>query len=655
MDALLLRGISVQNLNKLRSHRSFRVPVTADDKIKFALSSSKDASSEQYKTLDLVNLSLTGLGFYSRKKISIGQSVYANLNFKGSAFLIPGKITRINEILNDYGECEKYFCGLEFDVDDHRMSRAFIQKFVSSFSSRRLKDHLIELLHDEGLVNKQSSKEKISLLKNLYQDMRKFDELQGFVKVIFKETSRLVRAGRFHFYLIDKKKDELVLFDFEKEGPSENKFNLKGTLIEKVLNQRRIINTKFGRMDNDPLYSELASLFDIETSSLILIPIYDEQGGICAIMEFANKKGDDFFSYDDLLLCEILSFTITSVWKDFHREPLADGELEYLNTSEYELVGLSEETLAMKRFINSVKDTNQNVLILGEYGIGKKLFAQIIHFSGPRKQMGVGVINSHDILSSNDLDLVLSGDEEHVGKLELYTGGTIIIKDVCALPMEAQKNLFEIMGKRKDIRFITTSPSNLDLMVSENRFYLGLYELMAQKFVRIPALRDRKEDIVPLMRFFLEKICYAQGLYVKRVGPKIVEFFKNYDWPGNIQELKTAIDRLVLYHSSLHYIDEISPDVAPVIDVDLGQYKVFDSILRHVDTTKLQEVPKEDLESLYLVSLVEKFFENGESINDLSEALKMDVERLRQNLFHGQRLYKEYFGIELKEIDKMAS
>lgn len=645
----------MHNLNKLRSHRSFRVPVNAEDKIKFALFTSKDANSEQYKTVDLVNLSLTGLGFYSRKKISIGQSVYANLNFKGSSFLIPGKITRLNEILNEYGECEKYFCGLEFDVDDHRMSRAFIQKFVSSFSGRRLKDHLIELLHDEGMANKQSSKEKVSLLKNLYQDMRKFDELHGFIKIIFKETARLIRSERFHFYMIDRKKDNLILFDFEKEMPSENKFNLKGTLIEKVLNQRRIINTKFGRMDHDPLYTELASLFDIETTSLILIPVYDEQGGICAIMEFANKKGDDFFSYEDLLLCEILSFTITSVWKDFHKEPLEDSELEYLNTSEYELVGLSEETLALKRFVNSVKETGQNVLILGEYGIGKKLLAQIIHFSGPRKQMGVGIVNSHDILTSADLDFILNGDEDHVGKLELYSGGTIIIKDVCTLPMEAQKNLFDVMMSRKDIRFITTSPSNLDLMVSENRFYLGLYELMAQKFVRIPPLRERKEDIVPLMRFFLEKICYAQGLYVKRVGPKIVDFFKDYDWPGNIQELKTAIDRLVLYHSSLHYIEEISPDVAPVIDVDLGQYKIFNGILKHVDTTKLQALPLEDLESLYLVSLVEKFFENGETINDLSEALKMDVERLRQNLFHGQRLYKEYFDIDLKEIDKIAS
>lgn len=645
----------MHNINKLRSHRSFRVPVTEEDKIKFSLFMGKDLDSEQYKSIELVNLSLTGLGFYTRKKIPVGQSVYANLAFKGSRFHIPGRITRLSEIVNDYGECEKYFCGLEFDVDDHRMSRAFIQKFVSSFSGRRLKDHLIDLLHDQGIASKQSSKDKISLLKNLYQDMRKFDELHGFLKIIFKETSRLIKASRFHFYLVDRNRDNLNLFDFEKEAPSENQFSLKGTLMEKVLNQRRIINTKLGRLDSDPLYNELLSLFDIKTTTLILVPVYDEQGTICAIMEFANKKGDDFFTYEDLLLCEILSFTITSIWKDFHREPLEDSELEYLSTSEFELIGVSEETLNLKRFVNSVKDTNHNVLILGEYGIGKKLMAQIIHHHSDRKQMGVGVVNSHDILNANDLSFILNGDENHVGKLELYSGGTIIIKDVCTLQMDSQLKLLEIMNIRKDIRFITTSPSNVELMVSENRFSIALYELISERAVRVPALRERKEDIVPLMRFFLEKVCYANGLYVKRVGPKIVEFFKDYDWPGNVQELKTAIDRLVLYHGSLHYIEDISPDVAPVIDVDLGQYRIYQNILRSVSTSKLEGLSLEDLESLYLVTLIQKYFEKGESIANLSEVFKMTEERLRQNLFHGQRLYKEYFDIDLKEIEKLAS
>ncbi|MDD0853147.1 sigma 54-interacting transcriptional regulator [Halobacteriovorax sp. GB3] len=645
----------VNNISKLRSHRSFRIPVTSEDKIQFSVSTSSNIEENLIGGIELVNLSLSGVGFYSRTNMQLNQTYYVALSFKGVEFFISSRLTRVNQILNDYGECIKYFCGLEFDVEQQGMSKKFIEKFISSFSTKRLKNHLIELISNEGMVKKQTSLQKISLLKSLYQDMRKFDQLRSFQTVIFRETARVIKAKRYHFYTINRKRSQVVLYDFEKETLSDNVFSFRHSLVEKVLNERRIINTRITKFSTDPLYRELTEYYDIKTTSLMLIPVYDDQGSIVGILEFANKKGEDFFSGEDILFCEILSFTITSIWRDFHRTPLKDSELEFVQDQSFSLVGVSKQNDDLKRFVNMVKSTDETVLITGEYGVGKKLLAEMIHQESERKDLGRGVVNCHDVLDVKDLNDLLIGGDQKVGKLDLYSGGTIIFKDICSLTIECQNELLKLMKSRADIRFICTSPKSLIYLKNSSDFELSLFEEISKKMIHIPSLRERKEDIIPLMKLFLEKVCHEQGQYVKRLGPKIVDFFKNYDWPGNIQELKTAIDRLVLYNSSFHYIEEISPDVIPVIDVDLGQFHIFESILEGVEPEKLRSLSHADLETLYLTALSDKHLQKGLTLEEVADKFQMKVDAFRERLFHGRELYRNYFGIILEESESLAS
>jgi transcriptional regulator with PAS, ATPase and Fis domain len=222
--------------------------------------------------------------------------------------------------------------------------------------------------------------------------------------------------------------------------------------------------------------------------------------------------------------------------------------------------------LKLKDVTKKVANTTSTVLILGESGTGKELFAHAIHNNSSRKNSSFIKVNCgaipYELLESE-----LFGYEEgsftgakkggKIGKFKAADGGTIFLDEIAELPMNMQAKLLRVLQDREiekigstksekvDVRVIAATNKNLEEMVDRGAFRLDLYYRLNVVSIRIPSLRERKEDIPILSKHLVDKISKEQNVNVESVSSKAMEFLINYKWPGNVRELENILERAV--------------------------------------------------------------------------------------------------------------
>ncbi len=226
------------------------------------------------------------------------------------------------------------------------------------------------------------------------------------------------------------------------------------------------------------------------------------------------------------------------------------------------------ESPAMQRVLETVKAVSRtpvNVLILGENGTGKELIARMIHMNSQRKNRELVAVNCAAI-PDNLAESEFFGYEKGAftgaavsrgGRFEEADGGTLLLDEVADMPLEIQPKFLRALqegeGRRLgssrtvsyDLRLISATNKDIAREVAEGRFRQDLYYRIFSVEIHLPPLRERREDIVPLARLFLNKISQRFSRRVPRVAPEVFELFENYPWPGNVRQLQHEIERLV--------------------------------------------------------------------------------------------------------------
>jgi formate hydrogenlyase transcriptional activator len=256
---------------------------------------------------------------------------------------------------------------------------------------------------------------------------------------------------------------------------------------------------------------------------------------------------------------------------DESRERLA-GQTSYLRTEIRAEQGFDEilgETPAVQevlRHISTVAPTNSTVLILGETGTGKELVARAIHNLSSRRENLFAKLNCAAI-PSGLLESELFGHEKgaftgaiakKVGRFEVADKGTLFLDEVGDIPSELQPKLlrvlqeqeFERLGSSRsihvDVRLVAATNQDLGKMVEDRRFRADLYYRLNVFPIRIPALRDRREDIPLLTKHFVTYYGKQMNKRIDVVRPETMEALMRYEWPGNIRELQNFIERAVI-------------------------------------------------------------------------------------------------------------
>ncbi len=283
------------------------------------------------------------------------------------------------------------------------------------------------------------------------------------------------------------------------------------------------------------------------------------------------------------------------------------------------IVGGSEPMLKIYDTIKKVAPTSTTVLITGETGTGKDLIAYTIHKNSPRKSNPFVKINCAAI-PENLIESELFGHEKGAftgavstkpGKFELADKGTLFLDEVGEIPREMQVKLlrviqdheFERVGGLRtikvDVRLITATNRNLHQDVKDGRFREDLYYRLNVFPTHLSPLRERKEDILPLTDYFIEKFNRKLERSVKHIDERVQEMLLRYDWPGNIRELENFIERIVLLAGGdTITLEDIPPEwksAAEVLSISqpAGQKKPFkDFVKGHMEEVEKQSIIK---------------------------------------------------------------
>lgn len=232
----------------------------------------------------------------------------------------------------------------------------------------------------------------------------------------------------------------------------------------------------------------------------------------------------------------------------------------------YEMVGQSKAIEQIKEIIEKVATTDARVLITGPNGTGKELVAHWLHekserSKGPMVEVNCAAIPSELIeseLFGHVKGAFTSANKDRAGKFEAASGGTIFLDEIGDMSLSAQAKVLRALQENKiqrvgsdkdikvDVRVVAATNKNLAVEIKEGRFREDLYHRLAVILIKVPALNDRRDDIPILIDFFAEKIANEQGTAKKTFTSKAVNLLKDYDWTGNIRELRNVVERLII-------------------------------------------------------------------------------------------------------------
>ncbi|MDP8220649.1 MAG: sigma-54 dependent transcriptional regulator [Candidatus Stygibacter frigidus] len=240
--------------------------------------------------------------------------------------------------------------------------------------------------------------------------------------------------------------------------------------------------------------------------------------------------------------------------------------LELENKLEREFIGESRHIKNVLDNAVNVAGYEVNVLITGESGTGKEIISRIIHYSSNRKRKSFFPINCsaipetlmESIFFGHKKGSFTGADEDRKGIFELADGGTLFLDEIADMPVELQSKLLRVIEEKKfrrigmekdiasDVRIVAATNHDLDEAIKRGSFRLDLYHRLNTMVINIPPLRQRREDIKPLVNHFLHQFCHKNGRIVPQISDEAMQLLNSYDFPGNVRELKNLIERALI-------------------------------------------------------------------------------------------------------------
>ena len=228
------------------------------------------------------------------------------------------------------------------------------------------------------------------------------------------------------------------------------------------------------------------------------------------------------------------------------------------------IIGNSSQIRAIKQTIERFAKSDLTVLITGETGTGKEVFANAVHELSNRKGKNFTKINCaaipKDLLESELFGYepgAFSGalKEGKIGKFEYANGGTLLLDEIGEMPMSMQSKLLRVLQENEvvrigglkpiklDVRIVCSTNQNIEGLVEKGEFRRDLFYRINVVEINIPPLRERTSDITPLCEYFIQRINCENGLGVTIISEDVYALFSNYEWSGNVRELKHVLER----------------------------------------------------------------------------------------------------------------
>jgi len=248
-----------------------------------------------------------------------------------------------------------------------------------------------------------------------------------------------------------------------------------------------------------------------------------------------------------------------------------------------EMIGYSAPIKKIRETIDKVAPTEARVMITGENGVGKELVARWIHeksnrATGPLVEVNCAAIPTELIeseLFGHEKGSFTSAIKQRIGKFEQANGGTLFLDEVGDMSLNAQAKVLRALQEGKitrvgadkdinvDVRVIAATNKDLLKEVETKTFRLDLYHRLSVIIIHVPSLNERRDDIPPLLDQFLTDICSDYGIAKKSIDDEAIQLLQDYDWTGNIRELRNVVERLVILSGKTITTEDVKSYVVP--------------------------------------------------------------------------------------------
>jgi DNA-binding NtrC family response regulator len=248
-----------------------------------------------------------------------------------------------------------------------------------------------------------------------------------------------------------------------------------------------------------------------------------------------------------------------------------------------DMIGESNPIKKIKETIEKVAPTDARILVTGENGVGKELVARWIHekssrASGQLVEVNCAAIPSELIeseLFGHEKGSFTSAIKQRIGKFEQANGGTLFLDEIGDMSLNAQAKVLRALQEGKitrvgadkdinvDVRVIAATNKDLLKEVEEKRFRLDLYHRLSVIIIHVPSLNERKDDIPLLVERFLSDICTEYGVTKKNIDDEALNLLQEYNWTGNIRELRNVVERLIILSGKTISTEDVKSYVVP--------------------------------------------------------------------------------------------
>lgn len=432
---------------------------------------------------------------------------------------------------------------------------------------------------------------KISSLFNT-TDME-IDELLSMVMDTATET---VGAKNASLLLVDEKTNNLKFYQASGKKRSQLKeieipagTGLAGNVVK---TGKPIVSNN---VENDARwFRQVSEKINFKVEAIASLPL-TAKGKVIGVVQFLDKKDNTPFSDKDIALLEKFAALMTRFLRATKNKKLLGEEFDRLKQKvmqRYLIIGESQALKECIRQAEKVANSKAPVLLTGESGTGKELFAHIIHECSSRQNNPFISINC-GALPGSILERELFGhekgsftgaDSRKIGLFEAADTGTLFLDEIGEMPLEMQVKLLRVLQEGSfmrlggttsiniDVRIVSATNQEVEKLVHEKLFRKDLYYRVNVINIKLPSLRERREDIPDLVTFFLKKHNAANS-HPKRLKKGLVEHLMSYPWPGNIRELENALERAIVLSDE----DELTKEsfqfesYQPPIEVEVGQ------------------------------------------------------------------------------------
>jgi Nif-specific regulatory protein len=444
----------------------------------------------------------------------------------------------------------------------------------------------VQVRFDDALYLMARDLSALMKISTTINAIRGLEELQERLLMLLFEV---VPAQRGAILLTEDGLTETVsVFGLDRERGKDQTVTVSRTIVKQVLREGAALLTSKGP---DPQL-DTESLISVAAKSVMCVPLL-LMGRLLGVIYLDTSNPGDEFNKDHLQLVTAISGIAAVAIENARQFEWLESENQRLLDDvniEHNMVGESSPMQRVYHFISKVAPTESTVLITGESGTGKELAARAIHRNSKRGLKPFVAVNCA-ALNESLLESELFGHEKGAftgalaqkkGRLEIADGGTLFLDEIGDLSPALQVKLLRVLQEREfervggtltikvDIRLIAATNRNLEEAIEAGEFRQDLYYRLNVVAFEMPALRERREDIVLLANYFTEKYGVKCNRRLRGLSPEARARLTAYDWPGNVRELENAIERAVVLGTTDLILPEDLPEAVLEIEPSTG-------------------------------------------------------------------------------------